>query len=379
MMDAYGGRLPDAEVRRLETKAAARRDGLLRASSLAGLPVPARDWHTAGLIPARTVTQFNGDGGTGKSTAALQLSVATVARRPWLGMQPKPGPVLYVSAEDDEDELHRRLVEICVGLEVGLDDLDDLHLWPLADQDAVLAAAGRDGQMEATPRWSELMSFAREVRPVLIVLDSLADIYGGNENVRSEVRGFVAMLRRLAITTSGAVLLLSHPSLAGMSSGSGTSGSTAWSNSVRSRIYLSKPGDGLDSDPDVRVLSLRKSNYGPAQADLRLRRRLGGFFLDGDAGPSDVAGARRRIDDLFLELLASYEAQGRTVSDRPGANYAPLVFARDAAAKGANKGGLTSAMNRLFSARAIAVVTVGRPSRPLRKIISTTSEVPGEA
>src|SRR3712207_8191309 len=46
------------------------------------------------------------------STLALQLGVATAARRPWIGRQVVGGRAAYLSAEDDIDELHRRLVQI---------------------------------------------------------------------------------------------------------------------------------------------------------------------------------------------------------------------------------------------------------------------------
>jgi RecA-family ATPase len=273
--------MDDAAVHRLDA------DGFLRASVFAGQEVPRRDWHFEGWMPSRTVTLLTGDGGTGKSTLALQLAVATATGTAWLGQTMAPGRVIVMAAEDDEDELHRRLDQICIGLGLGLDTLDDLHLWPMADQDAVMGVEARDGRIEATDRWFELLAAARAVKPSLVILDSLADIYGGNENIRSQVRQFVALMRRLAIMTGGAVLALSHPSLAGMSSGSGSSGSTAWSNSVRSRIYLTKPDDP-DADPDLRVLSLKKSNYARAQADMRLRREAGGFVLVGGAQSSSL-------------------------------------------------------------------------------------------
>jgi RecA-family ATPase len=55
-------------------------------------------------------------------------------------------------------------------------------------------------------------------------------VFGGDEINRSQVRKFVSMLRGLAIEYDCAVLLLSHPSLTGPNSGTGTSGSTAWNN-----------------------------------------------------------------------------------------------------------------------------------------------------
>lgn len=344
---------------------------LVSASTLAGRKVPPRIWHWPDWIPGRTVTLLTGDGGGGKTTLALQLAVATAADAPWLGRSPLCGPVVYLSAEDDLDELHRRLDEICVGQGLDFRDLADLHLWPLADQDAVLAIEGSGGGVDATALWSEFAAAVARVAPALVIVDSLADVYGANENIRAQVRQFIGMLRRLAMTGRGcAVLLLSHPSLAGMASGSGSSGSTAWNNSVRSRIYLTKPTDE-DANPDERILSLKKANYTRAQVDMRLRREAGGFMLQDGGAPSgslDMALERQRVDAVFLRLLEAYEAQGRHVSDKPGANYAPTVFARDPAAKGSKRHGLEAAMNRLFAAKAIRVDMIGRPSRQVRKL-----------
>jgi hypothetical protein len=42
-------------------------------------------------------------------------------------------------------------------------------------------------------------------------------------------------MTKLAIAANGAVVLVTHPSLTGINSDSGLSGSTAWHNSVRAR------------------------------------------------------------------------------------------------------------------------------------------------
>jgi len=349
---------------------------LLCATSLAGRSPPARVWHWPDWIPGRTVTLLTSDGGGGKTTLALQLAAATVTETAWLGQTPRLGPVLYLSAEDDLDELHRRLDEVCVGLGIGLDALDGLHLWPLADQDAVMAVEGRDGSIVTTERWDELLAMVKEIRPALVILDSLADVFGGNENIRAQVRQFVALLRRIAMMTGGAVLVLAHPSLAGMSTGSGSSGSTAWNNSVRSRIYLTHP-DEPDNDPDARILSLKKANYTRAQGDMRLRREAGGFVLESGGGGGsrlDVAVERRRIDALFLQLVDAYAVQGRHVSDQPSPSYAPALFAKDSLAKGCTKAGFTSAMNRLLHADELRIEITGPASRQRRRLVRAGAE-----
>ena len=90
---------------------------------------------------------------------------------------------------------------------------------------------------------------------------------GGNENYRFQVRSFINLLRRWAMEMDGGVIITAHPSNFGLSQGTGISGSTAWNNSVRSRIYLTKPKDDVDDfgeqeDTNERILKLMKNNYG---------------------------------------------------------------------------------------------------------------------
>ena len=82
------------------------------ASELYGKIIPARKWLVDGLVPSGTVTLLGGDGGTGKSLVALQLATCTALGRSWLGLSVSSGKALFISAEDDEKELHRRIVDI---------------------------------------------------------------------------------------------------------------------------------------------------------------------------------------------------------------------------------------------------------------------------
>jgi RecA-family ATPase len=339
------------------------------ADSLAGAPAPLRPWHVPDLIPGMTVTLCQGDGGTGKTLLALQLATATALGKSWIGHDARAGNVIYLSAEDDRDELHRRLADIAESYGADLADLTALKVVPMAGQDAVLAASGRNGLLAPTPLWNELEGLVAAWEPVLIVLDNLADVFAGEENSRPHARQFVGMLRGVAIRTGAAVLLIGHPSLSGLSSGSGSSGSTAWNNSVRSRLYLAKPApaDGIDTDPDLRILTVKKANYAKTGGELRLRWHRGAFALDGGllAGQPqlDLGAAHARVDSLFLQLLAESDAAGRVVSDRPGANYAPAIFAKSPRANATTKGGFVAAMERLFASGQIIVTTTGPASK----------------
>src|SRR5690606_23739561 len=99
--------------------------------------------------------------------------------------------------------------------------------------DALLAVQGHGGTLDPTPFYDELDHYIGHVAPRVVILDTLADLFPGNENDRAQARQFVGLLRRLAIRHRCAVVMLSHPSLTGLSNGTGSSGSTGWNNSVR--------------------------------------------------------------------------------------------------------------------------------------------------
>lgn len=328
-------------------------------------PVPPREWHVKGLVPANNSTLLSGDGGTGKSLLAAQLAMATVLGRTWLGHEVTQGPVVYLGAEDDHDEMHRRFADIAREQSIALDQLEELHLCCVAGKNAVLATCDESGRLEPTLLWHDFRRIVREVKPRFVVYDTLADLFSGNENVRTQAQQFIGLLRGLAIETKSAALLLSHPSLSGISSGAGTSGSTAWSNAVRARLYLERVRRGsIEPDPDARIFRTMKSNYGPTGGVIRLRWHKGVFILDGSPENALTEVARNiEAERVFLELVDAYTRAGRVVSDRAGANYAPSLFAKDPKGVEIGRDALARAMNRLFHANKITTRKYGPPSR----------------
>ncbi len=319
------------------------------ASSLAGKPIPEQEWLARDLIPAGQPVLLSGDGGLGKSLLALQLAVEVAKGGQWLGTFVPKGPALYLSAEDETAEIHRRLTRITD----GLDKLTDLHIAPMADLDPQLVTPGARGSgLNTTALYDAVAARVEEIRPALVVLDSAADYFGGNEVVRSEVRWFIARLRVLCHATGCTVLILSHPSVSGMQSGSGLSGSTHWNNSVRARLYLTRPV-GQDADRDERVLEVMKNNRGPLGKRVEMRWRAGAFVA-----VEGVAEAGTDVDGLFLDLLDQYTSQGRYVNAAGGPTCAPTVFAKDEEARRlkVSKRTLADSMNRLLRAKRITVL-----------------------
>lgn len=333
------------------------------AASLKGKPVPARQWLVHGLVPQKTVTLFSGDGGTGKSLLALQLAVAVAADTGWIGKGVTPGRAIYLSAEDDDEELHRRLDDILNADRRSYSDLQGLTIRSLAGEDALLAVESQLALMQSE-LFKELDARAATETPALIVIDTLADVYPANENDRAKVRQFVGILRSLAINHKCAVMLLGHPSLAGLSSGSGTSGSTAWNNSVRSRLYLSRITDnGFEADPDRRVLTTMKANYGRIGDETHMKWSAGAFVAEASETGLDRLAAGAKAQRVFMKLLATFAAQGRQVNHAGGTRYAPKLFAEHPDCEGMTKRALKAAMEGLLASEKIAIQQEGPASR----------------
>lgn len=339
-------------------------DGIFTASDLQGQRIPPRIWHVQDLIPSDTVTLFSGDGGTGKSLLALQLAASTALARLWLGLPVREGKAIYLSAEDDRAELHRRLADIAQAEGVHLADLSNLTLRSLAGEDALLALLGKGGALEPTPLLDAIDDLLERFQPDLLVLDTLADYFPGNENDRAQARQFIGILRGLAIRHRCAVFMLAHPSLTGLNSGTGTSGSTGWNNSVRSRLYLSRVvQDSYEPNPDARVLRTMKSNYARTGAEIGLTWQNGVFVADAPVTGLDRVAASAKAERVFLKLLKEFTEQGRRVNHASGANYAPKLFAENAKSEGCTKRVLKAAMDALLDSGKIAIEQDGPPSK----------------
>jgi RecA-family ATPase len=337
-------------------------------------PLPEYEWTVFNKIPRRQCVLFSGEGAIGKSTEGLHLSAAHVLGRDcWLTL-PEAGPAMHVDAEDEEKVLHRRLGAITKHYQVSFTDLikGGLHLISLVSHDAVLATCGRGGRIEPTPRYKQLLEDAGDIKPVQIVIASSANVFAGSEIDRSQVQQFISLLTRLAIVANGSVVLISHPSLTGINTDTGLSGSTQWHNAVRARLYMKgvKPADGEQPDNDLREIVFKKNQYGPISDQIVLRYQDGMYLpMPGMASLSRLA-QETKTDEIFLQLLRRFAKGNRFVSDKRGTNYAPALFAREDEAKSEaiNSKMFEAAMLRLFKAGTIWNEPCGKPSRPSFRI-----------
>jgi RecA-family ATPase len=231
--------------------------------TLADKPVPKRRWIVEDWIPRQQVTLLTGEGEGGKSLIALQLVLAAASGPPWLDLDVEPVPCFGVFAEDDNVELHIRLAAVAKAAGVKIGDLRQLAWREAVVDPAELVEINDRGAVAETPYFHWLQRTVDELGSQLIVLDAATNLYGGDEIKRRQVNGFLVMLRQWAIRIDSAILLLAHPSAQGIATKTGLSGSTHWSNGVRSRLYFMQDEhiDGADHAPDARRLIRMKSNY----------------------------------------------------------------------------------------------------------------------
>lgn len=270
-------------------------------------PAPLRQWLIQDWIPIGYATGLYGDGGLGKSLLLQQLLTSVASGLPWLGHTVRAGPAFGFMCEDDPDELHRRQEAINRDLGLQPQHLELLRYTSRLGLDNILMTFDDRNRPELAPLFKDLVQFLATFRPRLVVLDTLADIFGGEEVKRAHARQFVqGVAGNIARAFECAVVVAAHPSASGLSSATGTSGSTAWNNTFRSRLYLTGPKSD-DDDPDTRLLERKKANYSKRGESLSLRWDRGAFVIDGEPKERDGGLSWPNIEAIFDEVQAAWD------------------------------------------------------------------------
>jgi hypothetical protein len=235
------------------------RDRLLTRAQLATLPQPSP--LIADTIDARTIVVLSGRRGRGKSLLALDWACCLATGKPWQERAVEPGPVLWIAAEGAYG-MHQRVSAWEYAWQQPVEDLTVLpDVVNLYDGTAV----------------DELVQVARDMRPVLVVVDTWARCtVGGKENDNSDATkatGRLEALRHLGVTT----LLIAHTD----AEDTKTRGATALEDNVDT-VYR------LKGDADHLVLNRTKRKDGPEHDEVHVRLR--------EAADSVVVEAAGRVD-----------------------------------------------------------------------------------
>jgi hypothetical protein len=345
---------------------------LFNVTGLDGVDVPVQLWSVPDRIPTGYTTLFSGEGAAGKSLIELQKSVAHVLNVNWLGMSVQPGPALFIDAEDATGAIHHRLNDILTHHGRKFADLKDrLHISSLLNQDTVLAAMNyKTGRIETTALYDSILEMVGDIKPVMITIASSANVFAGNELDRAQVQQFVSQLTRLAILAAGSLVLISHPSLSGIKTDTGLSGSTQWHNAVRARYYIKGVKDDEEGEPegDVRVIQFRKSNYGRLTEEVVVKWH-NGLFVPINTTVDQVA-KDAEADAKYLEVLKILTDQNQDLSPAKNSpSYAATMISDHPQAPPFRKKDMEAAQQRLLNANKIHIADHGPPSRPQKRIV----------
>lgn len=318
---------------------------------LAGRDPPERRWAIRGWLGFGHITLLVGSGGIGKTLIAQQMASCLSLGHAFIGDVPGPLKCLMWACEDDHDELWRRQVAIARWCDARLEAFHDgLTIIPRHGLENALVST-EFGRLLYSPLLDDLSQQAADLKSEVVILDNVGQLYGGGENDRHAVTAFLNALS--GALPGRALLLLAHPS---RSTGSEFSGSSAWENVARTRLYLGAtlPGEKQDRDAEpqdnVRFLSRRKANY--SQKDWR---RL--TYADGALTPDQpentgglVAGIKaRKAERVVLDGLQKLANMGVHATDgKRSPSFLPKALAEYQLDDGVPSRELTAAMRSLM-------------------------------
>lgn len=209
-----------------------------------------------GLLLDEDINNGNGPGGSGKSTVMLHAAVCIALALPVFGTLRvhRPGPVLLVLPEDGEAAARMMLDAICAGMQLSEEQqlLLSERLHMIADDELV----------KITVDTRRLRDTALAHGAVLVILDPLRDLLGGEKESDNDVAGAVcaALRRDVCRGAHAAVHLNQHHRKRGKQDAPDAEptiddarGASAWINSARLAFTVSKRGDRI-------TLALGKSN-----------------------------------------------------------------------------------------------------------------------
>lgn len=166
-------------------------------------PVTPPNWLVSPLFQRARQGVIYSRPGLGKSMLSRHIVTCLTVGAPVLGRYTTtPGRVLWVTAEEDRDDLRRGLAMTAAGNGVDLDRvLDHLTVLPLREHDFRLGDAGDRAWLDR---------LIGEISPALVILDAAASLSGADLKDDMEVMPLMRWGSRVSTSHETTVLWLAH-------------------------------------------------------------------------------------------------------------------------------------------------------------------------
>lgn len=254
-------------------------------TSVAGFlktPPPPRKYLLEQCLPIGKTGLLVGMGGVRKSQFMLQMQIAIATGKPLCGNWPigERGNTLGLYAEEDTEELHRRLY--CAVAEVSKEEKKliekRVHIKSMSGIDNQMVSKEDFSGVVITDFVYRLIVTANQIPNLkLIILDPASRFRGGDENSSIDTTRFVEACEIVAKGTGATILIVHHVNKASMNaseqSQAASRGSSALTDGVRWQMNMSVMSTAEAKAFDVQEkhrktyvkAEVTKNNYAPPQ------------------------------------------------------------------------------------------------------------------
>lgn len=188
--------------------------------------LPSPEWLIEGIIPREGVIGLYGPPGEGKSFVAIDMAVAVSAGIPWQGHATAGGDVLYIAAEGGVGIVKRvKALKVTRGLTA-----DQIRVAWLTE-----AISVNNDADDIDTLFSRIDEEAG-VSPSLIIIDTLARCFDGDENTQLDMGRFVKGVDRMRLAYDCTVMVVHHTN----AGGGRERGNTAFRGAADTMIRIGK-------------------------------------------------------------------------------------------------------------------------------------------
>ena len=174
--------------------------------------IPRRQWVYGRRLLRKSLTVTVAPPGMGKTMLSLHEAIAIAAGVTWAG-QPvhAPGPVWMFNAEEDADELNRRLFAALAHMGVSLQAVQKrLFINNGADTPLSVAKLDDNGVVVPTPDVDACIEHIKRIGAVAFIVDPFIEVHEIEETSNKQFQQAAGLFRRIAQEANCAVNLCHH-------------------------------------------------------------------------------------------------------------------------------------------------------------------------
>lgn len=311
---------------------------------------PPRRWLLKDLVVLGKAAAVIAPGGSSKSQWLLQLAVgvATGVRVADHWEVGEKGSVIVFFAEDDQDEIHRRIKLIhthLVGkghskLLTGMENR--LYVFSTIGTNMLLTRSDANGEVCSTQVVDSMVNLAKQLPDLrLIVIDPASRFRGGEENSNEDATRFVEALETLAKSTGASVMLAHHTNKGSYTTdgdpGQGASrGASALTDGLRWQMNLNRLSDRQAKEIGINrgllgsyvAATVTKTNYSAIPEPVILERLAGGYLSVVSATQARTQAENGAMARVLQIVKRVGPLSARDLEDRYGGLKQPLKMAK---------------------------------------------------